>query len=76
MPDADAPPPTDSLPVTARWIYTILRDDGAHTPSELADRTRCGDRTVQRALRQLRQADLVECRTDPEDPRRTLYVPK
>jgi len=81
MPDAghdrqDLPPPIHSAPVTARWVYEILDRDGAHTPGDLVERTQCRRRTIHRALDDLRDADLVEASTDPDDPRRTRYVSK
>lgn len=47
---------------------------GEDSRAEIAELTLLSERTLDNALRRLRDADLVRRRADPRDGRRTIYV--
>jgi DNA-binding MarR family transcriptional regulator len=61
------------LPPSAALVYRSLRDDGPATLEEVCERDYLAERTAKRALRRLREADLVEATTPLDDARRTVY---
>jgi len=66
-------PRVRDLAPTARLVYLALQGDGRHTPEELLERTGADKASLTRALRVLRDEDLVEADSHPVDGRRKLY---
>jgi DNA-binding HxlR family transcriptional regulator len=64
---------TSDLPPSAHYAYLLLQVECEVTHEELVEKATLPERTLQRALRQLRDAGLVEKRPYPGDARRSLY---
>jgi DNA-binding MarR family transcriptional regulator len=61
------------LPPAAILAYKVLLHEGPLTHSALQRRAHLAESSADRALRQLRDADLVERRAEYDDRRRTVY---
>lgn len=59
---------------TARLVYLALADGGHHTADELLESTGANTSSLVKALRRLRDADLVETEPHPVDGRRRHYT--
>ena len=60
---------------SAKLLYTVLCHEGAKTQSTLAAETGIDRKTVQRAISQLVDCDVVTESIDPTDARRKRYQP-
>jgi len=72
----DTPPLHDDLTDAApssKLVFVVLQQRGPSTRAELVEATALGDRTVWRALSDLRNRGVVAHIPDPTDPRRHLY---
>jgi len=76
VPEWDLPPPIADAPPTAGWVWSVIRREGAITPTDLCAMLPVGDRTLERSLARLEDLDLVTTSSDPDDPRRTRYRAK
>jgi len=73
MSSADAPERLRDLPPSAKLVYKTLDYEGELTRQELAENTFLPPRTVDSALDQLRDTDLVKRDVDMQDARRYRY---
>ena len=62
-----------NLSPSAKLVFRVLQDDQPLTTRELTERTLLPSRTTRYALGKLDEADLVEERANPNDPRTRLY---
>ena len=60
---------------SAKLLYTVLCHEGAKTQSTLAAETGLNRETVQRAISQLVDCEVVTESVDPTDARRKRYQP-
>lgn len=70
------PAEAEDLPPGAKLVLLVLEIEGVRTPSQLTDQTKLHRRTVHRALRDLRERDVVEVRRSVEDGREREYARK
>lgn len=75
------PPPRErfeqlvDLSPSAKYVYTILKNNGTLTQDEIIRQTLLPRRTVQYALDTLKDEDLVEKEIDANDARCRKYSP-
>jgi DNA-binding MarR family transcriptional regulator len=67
------PPTAEDLPPTPRLVWLFLRQTDEATQPEIAERTRTPQRTVRKALRELRDRGIVEASPSVDDPRQSHY---
>lgn len=66
----------DDVPVSTRLILQVLlASDEDLTKTELVESTRLAERTVDRSVRELQSAGLIETKPDPRHPQRKVYSP-
>ena len=65
-----------SLSPSAKLVFRVLQNDHPLTSHEISERSLLPQRTVRYALNKLADADLIEERVDPQDPRARLYTPQ
>lgn len=63
------------LSPSAKYVYTVLQNNGTLTKDELAERTLLPARTISYALERLSEAGLVEREIDATDARCRKYSP-
>ena len=73
MSTAGIPSTVQEAPLAARLVYAVLEAAGGLGRDDLVDRTGLARRTIQDALTDLRQRNLVESKRSPRDGRRLLY---
>lgn len=67
----------DDVPVSTRLVLQVLlASDEDLTKTELVESTRLAERTVDRSVRELQSADLINGRPDPRHPQRKVYSPE
>lgn len=72
---AEARERLEELPARSSAVYqALVRASGAVTTAELHEATALHERTVQRALKQLREHDLAEQQRRADDPEATVYA--
>ena len=67
------PPTAEDLPPTPRLVWLFLRQTDEATQPEIAEQTRTPQRTVRKALLELREADIVTASPSVDDPRQSYY---
>jgi DNA-binding MarR family transcriptional regulator len=65
-----------SLSPSAKLVFRVLQHDHPLTSQEIAERTLLPQRTIRYALSKLDDADLIEERVDPQEPRTRFYTPQ
>jgi DNA-binding MarR family transcriptional regulator len=65
-----------NLSPSAKLVFRVLQHNHPLTSQEIADRTLLPQRTARYALNKLDDADLIEERVDPQEPRTQLYSPR
>lgn len=63
----------ETLPPSAKLVYTVLLREDELTQKQLAEETRLASRTVRYATSRLEKADLIEHRVNLQDIRQKLY---
>ena len=61
------------LPISAKYIYHVLDEDGPLARQELLDRVELNERTLDRALDRLQNGDYVDKTRNPMDLRQVVY---
>lgn len=65
-----------SLSPSAKLVFRVLQNDHPLTSQEISERTLLPQRTTRYALGKLDDADLIEERINPQEPRQHLYTPQ
>jgi DNA-binding MarR family transcriptional regulator len=65
-----------NLSPSAKLVHFVLQKDKPLTTREIREETLLPARTVRHALTKLSEADLVDKRAHPKQPRKRLYTPQ
>lgn len=65
-----------SLSPSAKLVFVVLQKNYPLTTQEIREETLLPPRTARYALNKLHDADLVDKRVDPHEPRTRLYTPQ
>lgn len=68
------PTQVKETPASVRLVYAALNAEGPLEREALIDETGIARRTVNKALAELRERDLIDIREHPADRRRRLYA--
>ena len=63
-----------NLSPSAKLVHFVLQKDNPLTTQEIHEETLLPSRTVRHALTKLSEADLVDKRVHPKQPRKRLYT--
>ncbi|WP_241430254.1 MarR family transcriptional regulator [Halococcus salifodinae] len=65
-----------SLSPSAKLVFVVLQNDHPLTTQEIHEETLLPPRTARYALNKLTDADIINKRVNPHEPRSQLYTPQ